>query len=124
MSVFVKVVTAVCLFVCGSVGAMQGTVPRDAGIRIERLAPETVMYRTIRGDYGQHPKIIAETLGYAARRYPSSTAAAMPLLGIYPVDPDTVASSADLVWEIGVVVPSGKPAVPEAPYRDQDAAGD
>jgi hypothetical protein len=102
------------------------TKTREAEIRVQHVAAQTVMYRTVHGDYSQHARVCAQTVSYATKKYPDNYRGAGAYFGVYPVDPESLPTTASLQWEVGVTLGPSKPGEtltvkalrqPESPYR-------
>lgn len=99
----------------GSSGQGQ-TIRPETAARVQTVPGGMMLVRDVTGDYRQHPRVFAEMMRLRDADY----VAVGDCFGIYPVDPDTVTSPADLRWRVGVRVVAkdgGRLRKPPAPYR-------
>jgi DNA gyrase inhibitor GyrI len=119
-----KYIGTVVLLLFGSMmgGAQELRRPdtHEDQIRVEEIPSMTIVYREVAGDYSLHPKVFLEMMEYSQKRFSPVGAC----FGIYPIDPDSVESPAQLKWEVGVAVAHPENGIggkvlpsPTAPYR-------
>jgi hypothetical protein len=102
---------------CGLAVHAQQPARADARVRIEQISGGTILVRDVTGDYSQHPQVFQALMSVRDKQY----VGVGDCFGVYPVDPDAVASPQDLKWRVGVRVrpptAAAPLATPVAPYK-------